>query len=369
MQFETFETGILAEQRLDAEAPVSVGSRCVLTDAGELVCCYMRQSALGINDFTPTISRSADGSATWTESGPVWPEHAGKLSIFCSISRGPGPDLFLFGKYWQIDVPGERFVGDDPMSIKPNRLCWSRSGDDGRTWDGLHSMAVPQPCAAEAPGPMLVTRSGRWLGPYSPNPVIDQKEPADLAQVVVMISDDRGRTWRHRSMLRFDDPGTRAAEAWVAELADGRLVGACYHFKGNDGVNQILPNAFGVSDDQGDNWHKTGQTGVKGQTVSLTGLPDGRALLCFVRREGGSADGVWLTTARPGGLAFNPEHTQIVWQPQRAGVQQDEPGSWLDFKFGEPSLTVLTEDTVLVTFWFLEPDRGGIRYLKVRLPG
>jgi hypothetical protein len=49
---------------------------------------------------------------------------------------------------------------------------------------------------------------------------------------------------RHSAMLRFNDPNSSGAEAWVVELSDGRLLGTCWHVSHHGGE---FPNAFAIS--------------------------------------------------------------------------------------------------------------------------
>jgi len=76
--------GFVSEQKTGA---VAVGSRCAVTREGHVLCCFMAQSALGINDFVPTLAVSRDGGMTWSERGPVWPELAEGLAVLSPTQR------------------------------------------------------------------------------------------------------------------------------------------------------------------------------------------------------------------------------------------------------------------------------------------
>src|SRR5262245_1571720 len=104
---------------------------------GDLVCTYMVGSALGINDFFPTLSRSKDGGETWQEQGPLWPLLKGSHSIFASVSRAPSGKLFVYGMSTPISHPGETFWCNATQGLKENRLYWASSDDHGNTWTEL----------------------------------------------------------------------------------------------------------------------------------------------------------------------------------------------------------------------------------------
>ena len=90
--------GFVTRREPGTPTAVAAGSRCALTPDGELVCTYMVQSALGVNDFVPTVSRSSDLGKTWTEQGPIWPHLKDRMSDFVSVSRAPS------GNHWSQQI-------------------------------------------------------------------------------------------------------------------------------------------------------------------------------------------------------------------------------------------------------------------------
>lgn len=366
MRFELLKEGFVSKRQPNTPTAVAAGSRNVLTTTGDLVCTYIVQSALGINDFVPMLSRSKDGGETWEEQGPLWSHLRESDSIFVSVSRAPSGKLFVYGISTPISQPGETFWNDDTQGLKDNGLCWASSDDHGRTWTEPTSIPLPIPGSAEAPGAMCVTRSGRWLVCYAPYNTFDPSLKVDRGQIIVMSSDDHGKSWQHTSMLRFQEPNSGGAEAWVIELADGRLLGTCWHLdhKGK----RKYPNAYSLSLDEGKTWQPTRSTGIMGQSTALASLSDGRALFVHNRRKPGEA-GVWLSVVRPTANDFGVEHSDAVWRaetPTQSGTS-GEHAEWTDFSFGEPSVTVLPDESLLLTFWCIQPSGRGVRYVKLRI--
>ncbi len=362
-------TTVLAEGYVSRREPssptaIAAGPRCVVTAAGEIVCSFVVQSALGVNDFATMLVRSRDGGITWDQAIPLWPDRAGYESIFCSISRASSGDLFLTGMRWTIDAAGETFWSDASQGMKANQLIWSRSRDNGATWSEPRAIPLDGPGSAEAPGTLCCTRTGRWLVCYSPYNTFDPAVTVDRGRVVAAISDDEGRTWRHRDLLRFAEPDSGGAEAWVIELADGRLLGAAWHIDLNGKLDH--PNAYAISLDGGDTWQPTASTGIVGQSCALAALSDGRALFVYNQRKYGEP-GVYLAVARPGAAAFGVESNQIVWRATRATLGDTSPdhADWTGFAFGEPAIAPLADGSRLVVFWCVQPDGQGVRFVKL----
>jgi hypothetical protein len=328
----------------------------------------MLTAKLGTNDFLPVLFHSTDGGLTWQEQGPSWPHLKDRWSLFVSVSRDAGGNLFLFGSRTPIDRPGESFWSDETQGLKQNELVWARSADGGRTWTEPTIIPMPIPGAAEAPGALSVTRSGRWLAPYSPYNTLNPKVAVERNQVVAVHSDDEGRTWGHTAMLRFADAHSGAAEAWLIELSDGRLLGTGWHL--NHGTGGDHPNAYALSRDGGHSWLPTRSTGILGQSTALASLPDGRALFIYNQRSHGEV-GVWLAVAQPTETDFGVEANEIVWRAETRtqSGSSSEHTEWEDFAFGEPSVTPLPDGTLLVTLWCIQPSGRGIRYVKLKQTG
>lgn len=367
VRFDIIDQGFVIRQSPVARGTdIAIGPRIAVLPGGEAVCSFMFSAKTATNDFAPALCRSTDGGQTWSDPQFVWPQFRSRWSIFVGSSRDIySGDLSLFGTRTRIDVPGESNWSTATQGLKANELIWSTSTDDGRTWSEPTVIPMPIAGSAEAPGPMCVTRTGRWLACYSPYNTFDASVSVDRSQVVVLRSDDRGATWRHTSMLRFDRSDIGAAEAWVIELADGRLLGTCWRTP-DDGSE--LPNAYALSTDGGETWTPTASTGTLGQTTGLAPLADGRALFLYNQRKHG-APGVKLAVVRPGEASFGIEHDDYLWRAETRtqSASSGDLNEWSDFSFGEPSIARLPDDSWLAVLWCIQPSGSGIRYVRLRL--
>ncbi len=368
-QFDVLESGNVIQRTPEHPKPLAAMSRCVVAGNGDILCTYLTQAKLGLNDFVSGLSRSNDGGRTWKEQGLIWPDVT-DWSMACSISRSPEGRLFLFGGRTHIDVPGEVNWSDQTKGLKSNELFWASSEDCGHKWTAARVIPMPIPGAAECPAPMLITRSGRWIAPFSPYNTFDPASSVDRSQVVAIYSDDQGESWRHASMMRFEEQHSGGAEAWVCELSDGRILGSAWHADLADREVPVeYPNAYAISGDKGKTWSKTCSTGIQGHTTALTALEDGRAILTTVRRRKDAPSGIWLTVARPQPTDFGIESDQCVWSVGRATQDASDPGhaQWVKFNFGEPSVTRLPDGTFLLAFWYAEDSHSGIKYIRLKM--
>ncbi len=365
-RFTKLAEGFVSQREAAGPTAVAAMSRCALTRDGGIVCSYIVQSKLGVNDFKPMISRSQDGGLTWVEQGFIWPHLHERFSSSCAISRAPNGDLHAYGKRTLIDRPGESAWSDATQGLKQNELYWARSTDDGRSWSEPKVIPMPIAGSAEAPGAMTITRSGRWLCCYAPYNTFDPKLKVDRSQVVCLRSDDEGKSWKHNSMIRFDSPDSTGAESWVIELSDGRLLGTTWHLNQKDSTDH--PNAYAISTDGGETWKPTRSTGILGQSTALAALPDGRALFIYNQRKHGEV-GVYLAVVKPDESDFGVQANEIIWSAETRTQSGTSGGhtQWTDFSFGEPSVTLLPDNTLLATLWCIQPSGQGIRFVKLKI--
>lgn len=361
---ETLGEGFVSHRPENGPTAMAGGPRCARTQQGDLICTFMVQSQLGINDFKPMLARSNNDGLSWSEPDLIWPHLVDSYSIFGSVGRSAGNDLLFFGTRYPIERPGEPNWCDATQGLKQNELFWARSSDGGATWSEPYPVPMPFPGSAEQTSPICVARDGAWHACYSPYNTFDPNVKPDRNQVVLLTSRDQGRTWGHTAMLRWAEPWATAAEAWVVELADGRLLGTCWNLNQKDGSD--FPNAFGISEDGGRSWFPTRSTGIRGQSTALCPLPDGRALFVYNQRKHGDP-GVRLAAVRPTPDDFGVEWDHLLWRAPQPPPGTREHSAWTHFSFGEPSVLLLPDGALLAVLWCRGAGGSGIRYLKLRL--
>jgi len=78
---------------------------------------------------------------------------------------------------------------------------------------------------------------------------------------------------------------------------------------------------------------------------------------------------VWLAIAKPTDSDYGVEADEIIWRPETP-TQSESSGKFkecTDFAFGEPSVTILPDDTILVALWCVQSTGRGIRFVKVKI--
>jgi len=362
--FKIVDEGFVYLAEENSDHLVACGPRCVVTSSGEIICSFMVQSGLGINDFKPVTVRSKNGSE-WGKPYFLWKEKLEKYSIFGSISIGPNGKIFFFGTRTMIEKKGESFWCEKTQGLKQNEIVYAFSTDDAYTWSDLFTIPMPVPGSAEAPGPMCITKNGSWHACYSPYNTFDPDVVVEKNQVLLLTSRDCGKTWSYTSMLKFRENYAGAAEAWVIELTDGRLLGTCWKLNLRDGTD--FPNAYAISYDDGRTWTPALSTGIMGQSTALCKLDNGRALFIYNQRKI-QPYGVRIAVVNPSENDFGVEVNQIVYFAEKYSTENlaTSHSDWTQFNFGEPSAVVLPDKSILVVLWCIENKHSGIRYIRLK---
>lgn len=244
---KVIETRLIYAAPKESAKPISVAGRMADLDGGDrLICTFMVQSTLGINNFEPMSCRSDDAGKTWSEPTPLWPDRAGSESNFISISRRPDNhgNLVVFGVRWPIDTPGETFWRAENHSMKGNELIFAVSDDDGASWQTPQTIPLPTIGSAEAPGAIGITHDGHWLASYSPSNSFDPAAQAPHQSLMFLHSADCGKSWRSTASIKLDDEGDGTAESWVIELDDHQLVTGCWAKNRDRGIDYPNPTRF-----------------------------------------------------------------------------------------------------------------------------
>jgi len=365
--FQVVDKGFIWYARKNTRYKIASGPRCIVTDKGEVICSFMVQTALGVNNFRPVIVRSHN-CRTWSGFTMPWMHLSSKYSIFGSISKSYDGQIFFFGARTVIDNPCELFWSETTQGMKENGLVYAYSSDEGYTWSELFEIPKPISGAAEAPGAMCITKNGSWHACYSPYNTFDPNLSVERNQVVLLTSRDKGKTWLYRQMFHFEQKYATAAEAWIIELSDGRLVGTCWKINQKDGSD--FPNPYTISFDDGNTWTPSKSTGIMGQSTALAPLPDGRLLFIYNQRKH-PPYGVRLAIANPCDVDFGIDTDEIVYSVEKPATRFSATShdDWTNFSFGEPHVILLGYRILLVVFWCIEQGVGGIRYVCLEAPG
>ena len=334
------------------------GPRSVVLSDGSLACTFMLNSKSGCNDFVPMIAYSKDGIA-WTKATQIWPELEGKKSVFVSLRGAGDGQVCLAGKAWDIAYPGEPFWSEEVAGMKENKLVFSIS-NDGHTFPMPTEVDVPFYGSAEQPGGMLAEDGGKLTMIYSPYPTIEKKADADINCMGILRSSDNGKTFSAAKFAQVEG-SCQYGEAWITRLTDGRLFVSTWQTAVLEKATQYL-----LSDNDGVSFEGPFVQPFRGQSTGICPWKDGSVLIAYNQRKEGTI-GVWLAMEKFNGTDVEVLENEPVWAAEvatRSGTSGDF-SQWTDFAFGEPSVAVLPDDSLLVTLWYRQSGVNGIRYVRL----
>lgn len=359
MMFEKIAEGDIYSESHTGK--IVVGSRVAVLPDGKLIATYNIESALGINDFAPMASYSEDGGITWSEGKYLWPQELDNTSVYGSIRATLDGRVCFGGICTNITEKGQSYWSDELGAMLENRICFAVS-EDGYTFPDITKITLPYYGAAENPGGALVDRDGSIHIVYSPYAAIEGKEETKINQMVLLHSNDGGKTFTN-TVFAEDAPPCQYAESWLVRLSDDLYMVGTWQNRAKKGTDRYFLSRDGMKSFTGPYICP-----FDGQSTALEPLGDGRVLMVYNYRSAEPA-GVYLALARPDETGFNQIANELVWESKRktSNNTSGEFDEWTDFAFGEPSATLLPDGTILVTLWYDEGEKKGIRYVKLRI--
>jgi sialidase-1 len=224
-------------------------------------------------------------------------------------------------------IPGVVFLGGYTI----------RSTDGGETWNGpyypphiapeINNTATGEPLPAYNRGALYEGKSGRiyWVVAAT-----DSKDPRKKTSNHLLISDDKGITWKYSAVVAIDEKAS-FNEASVYETPKGDIVA----FLRTAGMGDQACIARSTDGGKSFQWQSMG---FQGHPLQALRLPDNRVMVTYGYRH------------KPYGIRariLNAECTDFATAPEMV-LRDDGAGT----DIGYPWAVVLDKNRVLVTYYF-----------------
>ena len=336
--------------------------------SGDLLALVVIGEAFEAVNLRTHVLRSTDLGRTWAEEGPL---DDGAADPF-PISDFYKPWVLADGSLIALGYRFHRRDPEQPIAILEtdgalpgdNAVAFSR--DEGRTWTRPQVFPTSTPELVEIPSRPLQLRSGDIVATGGLFRMPDGTNPSGQFGVLLR-SRDGGRTWDDRTRY-FDTPdhSVAAYESHIAEIAPGHLVALCWAFALGSG--RYLTNQMTVSHDDGHTWSAPIDTGIAGESANLLALGDDQVLSIHCHR--GQDVGLYVRRADVRGDRWRTIEEQLIWgagmRQQTKDGQSFHEFAW-SIRFGQGSLTRLTNGDILATHWCIVDGQGRVLTHRLRV--
>ena len=319
-----------------------------------LLCMCRHGSARESDDGLVRIHRSDDGGENWAPAVAL-----------------PEPSEVQQG--WRL--PGGFGVTADGTVLAwcryPSGQHVWRSDDGGLTWS--------QPSTVET-GSLVTIGVGGNLVTLPDGSIVSASEFGDDTadppewSALISRSTDGGHTWDAWRRVQGPRDGHYYFDLRITGLADGRLLAAywTHDTKTDSGLN--VHTAW--SSDGGDSWTEPRDAGFWGQVTDVAGLLSGRVIAVTNHRR--SPMGVRAMLSEDGGARFNEADHLELWGIEPAAVRsapvlskkrdlvEDVFDSYHFFTWGTPSVTQLSDGTIVVVYYVTEEHVTYVRCCRLR---
>jgi sialidase-1 len=293
-------------------------------------------------------SGSVDGTQ-WTPCGD-WGEIRSNGCLFNVTAKPtllPDGTLLALGYGYERDLPdlsiSEYAERHGRFPTVRNFVAYSHDG--GRTYTPPAFLDLPRD-GIEFSGPAIPLPDGRLLA-FGPPFSVSAGGQIGLCYE----STDQGHSWREKSV--FHDGGDITAwESRAALLPDNRLAVIFWAFDLK--TQKHLTNRLALSDDGGESWRVL-DTALPGQAANLLPAPDGTLGVIYAKREGDRPGVYHARCALRENALTVIDATQLYDAQGGANAKGQITTQFYNLKFGQPSLTRLSDETALLVFWRKSP--------------
>jgi len=336
--------------------------------SGELIALFELGEAFESVDSRTVLSRSSDAGRTWQLQGELYEQDKLGLPFRCSETLKP-----LLLKDGRLMATGYRFQRRDPNQtianpatggVLPADVVVLFSNDLGRTWTLPRVIEHGFPEPLELSGPCIETVSGDVVGIGAPFKSWDGSNPSGLMGIVFR-SRDKGKTWDTKARF-FETPGKDVVpfESRIIEMQPGRLVTLSWAYDMTQSRN--LNNQVTVSHDNGHTWSAPIDTGVLGQASNLLWLGSDQLLTIHAHREGDT--GIYVRLVDFAGDKWKVQSETVIWGQGKVGTNSANLADhFWSIKCGQPSVLRLGETEFLAYHWAVENMQYKIKAHRLRV--
>ncbi|MCL1856709.1 MAG: exo-alpha-sialidase [Kiritimatiellaeota bacterium] len=325
--------------KADGDFPRHSEASIIELNDGSLLMAWVRfeRSAFGSEDLAPStvaVMNSTDGGGTWGNFRIVARRDDGCVNV-CSpnfLRLKNGDILLLYMKY-NVLVPGK------PAHSSGYAI---RSTDEGETFGAPRTLwqnewltpansCIRRLATGRVIVPLTYTEGELW-------------RPTEKNHARVMFSDDDCQSWTFGKQ-DITLPMRGAAEPFVSELADGRLIMV---------MRSQLGSVFkSYSDDRGEHWSAPQPTGLSApeSCPTVTAIPGTSKIMV-----------IWNNAQYD--MHFRSHYGKRT--PLTAAISADGGQTFTDFwdietdpatAFSNPGITWTRDGTCLLTYWALPYDK------------
>jgi sialidase-1 len=386
-QLEIIDSGILYRNPLPQVYSKQAYFPSVLQlENGEMLASFTMGQAFESHDLHTELSRSTDQGITWKLQGPLYSGTKDRVtSDTCRLSHGANGEIIAYVIRHDRSRKDYGFVDPTNLGFVEIEQLIFRSVDGGYRWSEQEIIDPPLVGPSfEMTSAIVPLKNGTWLLPTSTWRGWDGYCPNGM-KMVAFVSANQGQTWQTYLDVMADESETAIFwESKIIELDDGRLLSAAWVYdqkedkdRDNHYAISIQPAAgkthkYGLSDSLNGNCERIAFTpprscGLKGQTLQLCGLEDGKVLTVYRRTD---QPGLWANISRIEGEVWINEQQFPLWGSMQTGLtlhSSDMAANFAVLKFGAPSICRLQSGFYYISFWAVEDGVSNIRWIKLRI--
>ncbi|NLD87289.1 MAG: exo-alpha-sialidase [Clostridiales bacterium] len=333
---------------------------------GTILCAFQIGEAFESVDGASYLSRSTDGGRTWSVPNRMFPCLEVKVSESCKVTALSDGSIIAVGYRYYRQDPRKPIGNPETGGLLDDDVFISHSFDDGITWSEQEIIRCRWGQHVEASAPITELHDGSLVTPITGFPDWDGNM-TDTMCGRLLKSINGGKTWYDDTIcMSFPSNKVTCYEQRACQLPDGRIVVIGWNEDTESGDR--MNNHITVSCNNGSTFSTPFDTGIRGQASSVLSIGGNRILSLHAIRRDTDKPGIYGYISNLSSDRWSTLDSFLLWEPSFPIMKDYRMAEiFSSLKFGQPGAIMLSDGSVLASFWYAEQGQYKIKVIKLSI--
>ena len=337
-------------------------------DNGDILAMHQIGEAFESVNATTYISKSVDGGLTFSSPVKMFNKKFERpiRSDTLKVTKLDGNKLFAIGYQFIRKDPTLPLGNPKTGGLLDDEVVFCVSNDNGKTWSKRKVIKTYWGAHTEASGHIIKLADGSLATPITG---FNDWEVSKITpcQGRLLRTYDNGKTWNDSVVcMEFEDTNVTCFEQRMCQTTNGTI--AVIGWNENIKTGELLNNHVTLSTDNGKTFTTPIDTGIKGQASFIMALDDNKILSLHCLRKNCENPGILACIVDITKGTWNIIEKEIIWSPKVPILKDNNFADIFAYlKFGQPSAIKVGKNELLMTHWACENGQYKTYLSKIEL--
>ena len=324
---------------------------CILPD-GRILATHQIGEAFESVDGTTYISVSTDGGKSFSKPYSAFDKSNERIVLSDNGKPTLLPDgrIAIFGYMFYRENPELPIGNPETGGLLPDEVFVAFSNDGGKTFGDRTIVKTSFGNSVEASAPLTVLADGSIAAPITGFANWDGVT-AHRNCGRILRSFDGGKTFEDSVVCTaFEGDNVTCFEQRMCQTKNGTI--AVISWNENLETEERMNNHITISTDNGRSFTAPIDTGIHGQASSIMALEEDKVMTIHAVRRDTSEPGIYVAVADISGGEWRLESVEKIWEPETPITKDKHMAEIFAYmKFGQPGGIVTDDGRLLLCHW------------------